>query len=265
MAWPEPRYDRCLVTGASAGLGWEFALALAPRAKELVLVARRRERLEQLADRIAEEHGTPCRVVPCDLGAPGAGRDLITSLENDSVGEIDLLVNNAGFGRVGALEAYPAADFAQMVAVNVASLTDLTVGLWPALTAAPGRGVIHVASCAGFQPIPWFTVYAATKAYVRSFSNGLWVEGRERGTRVLSLCPGPERTEFGEVAGMRMKLAKPGVGPRRVIEVALRAYERGRMEVIPGTVNRLLAFSTRLLPVSVVARIAGRGLDALVR
>jgi hypothetical protein len=258
MPLPPPRYQRCLITGASSGLGRDFALQLAPVAERLILVARRGDRLEQLSKEILEAHGTSCRVEPADLSRPGAGTDLLARLEQAGEGAIDLLVNNAGFGRVGALADFPPEDFESMVAVNVAALTELTVRSWPVLTAEPGRGVIHVASCAGFQPIPYFTVYAATKAYVRALSNGLAVEGRSHGTRVLSLCPGPVATEFGDVAGAGFSAALKGSGTSpHVVRHGLRAYARGRMESIPGWRNKLLAYATRLIPVALTARLAG--------
>jgi hypothetical protein len=258
MPLPPPRYQRCLITGASSGLGRDFALQLAPRAERLILAARRRDRLEQLSAELEAAHGVACRVEEVDLSRPGAGVELVERLTSADEDSIDLVVNNAGFGRVGELAAFPPEDFESMVAVNVAALTEITVRLWPVLTRMPGRGVIHVASCAGFQPIPYFTVYSATKAYVRSFSSGLAVEGRRYGTRVLSLCPGPVATEFGEVAGAGFGAALKGSGTSpQVVGHGLRAYAKGRMETIPGWRNRLLAYSTRLTPVAVTARMAG--------
>ena len=265
MSLPPARYERCLITGASSGLGAEFARQLAPRAGRLVLVARRRDRLEALAGELCEAYGVACRVEPADLAESAEAESLLARLRESGDGEIDLLVNNAGFGRVGRLDAFPPEDFERMASLNVSALTTLTLRSWPVLTAVPGRGVIHVASCAGFQPIPYFAVYAATKAYVRSLSNGLAVEGRPAGTRVLSLCPGPVATEFGDVAGLRgASLKGAGTSPA-VVRTGIRAYERGRMEVIPGWQNRLLAYSTRFVPVALTARLAGRVLYALWR
>jgi hypothetical protein len=265
MRLPTPRYDRVLITGASAGLGVEFARQLAPSARRLILVARRGRRLERLANELRASHDVACRIEATDLAAHGEPEALLASLEQAGEGEIDLVVNNAGFGRVGGIDEHPTADLESMVRVNVAALTALTLRAWPALTAVPGRGVIHVASCAGFQPIPYFTVYGATKAYVRSFSNGLAVEGRRSGTRVLSLCPGPVATEFGQVAGMPGEPLKTSGDAAMVVRKGLQAYERGRMETIPGLQNKLLAYSTRLVPVALTARLAGRVLYAMWR
>lgn len=265
MPLPPARYDRCLITGASSGLGREFARQLAPVARHLTLVARRRDRLDELAEELWKTHGVQARVEPADLSEPGAAERLLERLRADGEADPDLLISNAGFGRVGEQRSMPPGELEAMVAVNVASLTSLTLRLWPQLTAQPGRGVIHVASCAGFQPIPYFTVYAATKAYVRSFSNGLAVEGRPAGTRVLSLCPGPVATEFGEVAGMRGASFKGAGSSPGVVRHGLRAYERGRIEAIPGGQNKLLAYSTRLLPVAATARLAGRVLYRMWR
>lgn len=258
MPLPAPRFEHCLITGASAGLGAEFARALAPRAAELTLTARREGRLRALAEELEGSFPVRCRVIVEDLSRPSGAAALLETLEREGGGDVDLLVNNAGFGRYGAIERFPCEDYLAMIRLNVEALCALSCGLWPVLARIPGRGVIHVASVAGHTAIPYFCVYAATKAFVRSFSQGLWYEGRARGVRVLSLCPGPVKTEFGDVAQVPPGGGRLYVPAARVVEVALRDYERGRVESLPGAVNRLLALTAKWLPMRVLLPLAGK-------
>ena len=255
--WPAPRYGHCLITGASAGIGRAFARALASRAERLTITARRGERLALLAEELEGRHGIAVTPVTCDLLATGAVRDLLGRLE----GEVDLLVNNAGFGRFGPLERFPWQDYQQMIRLNVTAMAELTFGVWKSVRARPGRGVIHVASVAGFQPLPGFAVYAATKAFVRSWSLALSAEGRGSGTRVTCLSPGPVATEFGEHARMTFDNPKPFMPVDQVVAAALRAYEAGLREVVPGLVDKVLTWGPRLLPVGVQLALARRFLS----
>lgn len=259
------RYDHCLVTGASAGIGWVFAEQLARRgAKRLTLVARREERLAELSARLATSSAGPepevDRVV-VDLAEPEGPARLLDALRRGGAPPVDLLVNNAGFGRYGPFIARPWDDHRRMYQLNMLTPAALVHALWDDLAAVPGRGVIHVASTAAFQPIPYFTSYAATKAFLRSLSDGLWGEARPAGMRMLALCPGPVPTEFGQVAGTGFRVRKVSTGAERVVREALAAYERGRAEWIPRFTNRLLRGAVRIVPLRLVlwgaSRVAG--------
>jgi hypothetical protein len=259
------RYDHCLVTGASAGIGQVFAEELAARgAKVLTVVARREERLVELAARLsAGESRGPVEVRPLvvDLAEPDGPARLLEGLRRGGAPPVDLLVNNAGFGRYGAFMERGWDDHLRMYQLNMLTPAALVHALWDELASVPGRGVIQVASTAAFQPIPYFTSYAATKAFLRSLSEGLWGEARPAGMRMLALCPGPVPTEFGQVAGTSFRVRKVSTGAGRVVREALDAYERGRAELIPAFTNRALRCATRFAPLRLVlwgaAKVAG--------
>ena len=261
------RYDHCLVTGASAGLGWVFAEQLVARgAKLLTVVARREERLVELATRLAAgPAGAPVEVRPVvvDLAEPDGPARLLEALRRSGVPPVDLLVNNAGFGRYGGFMERGWDDHLRMYQLNMLTPAALVHALWDDFAAVPGRGVIQVASTAAFQPIPYFTSYAATKAFLRSLSEGLWGEARPAGVRMLTLCPGPVPTEFGQVAGTNFRVRTVATGAGTVVRQALDAYERGRAELIPGFTNRALRCAVRFAPLRLLlwgaAKVAGTG------
>jgi hypothetical protein len=250
MALPAPRFDHALITGASSGIGWAFAEMLAPRAKLLTLTARREERLLELAAALEQRGGARCRVVPLDLAAPDAAARLVDLLHAPGRPPVDLLVNNAGFGRYGSWARTPWPVYEDMLRVNVVAVAELLHRLWGELTSVPGRGAINVASTAGFQPMPWFAAYAATKAFVRSLSAALSAEARARGARITALCPGPTHTEFGRVAGAHWKPRGMSLSPEEVARRGLAAYERGKVECTPGVVNWLTSFVAPRAPLA---------------
>jgi len=245
-----------LITGASAGIGLEFALRLAERGYDLILVARRRDRLDELAARVRSAHsGQRAEVVAADLADAAAPAAI--AAEAGRLGmNVDLLVNNAGFGTHGHFEALSSEREAGEIAVNVAALVALTHAFLPAMLERRSGGVINVASTAAFQPVPYMSVYAGTKAFVRSFSEALHVEVSARGVRVLALCPGPTATEFfdTDVAGPR----GPVRTVRDVVASGLRAYDAGVPVVIDGLNNQLVIAFSNLLPRRWITRIAGR-------
>lgn len=185
-----PRHRVALVTGASSGIGEALAAALAARGTHVVLVARTRDRLEALASRI-EGSGGRATVLPADLAAPGAAGRIHDEVERIGL-NIDLLVNNAGFGHYGAFEAQEPQRLADMLQVNVVALTELTRRFVPGLVEGQGA-ILNVASTAGLQPTPYMSAYGATKAYILQFSEALWAEYRGRGLHVVAVCPGPAR------------------------------------------------------------------------
>lgn len=250
MGFLPASYEHCLITGASSGIGRRFAEVLASRSRRLTLVARRRDRLESLARTLTREHEVTCAVIEVDLAVPEGPAVLIRELKLGQAPPVHLLVNNAGFGRHGEFRDFPWEDYQRMFQLNMITPAALLHALWDDLTGGPGRGAIQVASAAGFQPIPSFAAYAASKAFLRSFSNGLALEARGLGTRVLSFCPGPVPTEFGQVAGSRWRSSKIKQRVETVVDVALAAYERGKLEVVPGWFNRLLAVVGSRVPLA---------------
>ncbi|MGA2982726.1 MAG: SDR family oxidoreductase [Terriglobia bacterium] len=246
-----------LITGASSGIGACFARALAARGRPLVLVARSKDKLEALGREIAAKHSLRVEVIEQDLSIEGAAGRLAASLKDRGI-EVDLLVNNAGFGAHGEFWKLPLDRQSEMVRLNIMTLTELSHLLLPAMVAKRGGGIINLSSTASFQPIPYTSVYAATKAYVTSFSMGLAEELRDYGVKVMALCPGGTATNFFD-AGQFSKIEFPGglQSPEEVVEVALRAFERGRSLAVTRFINRLMIFVQRLAPRRLVAQKAG--------
>ena len=241
------------ITGASAGLGAEFARQLAGRGLRLVLAARRTERLEALAAELGN-----ARAVTADLAEPGAAAKLLADLE--AAGEtVELLVNNAGFGLHGRITDLDAARQREMIDLNCGALLDLTRAVLPAMIERKSGGILNVASTAAFQPGPGMAVYFATKAFVLSLTEALHEEVRPHGIKVSALCPGPTKTEFGEVAGFGGNGAfdKLSMDSPTVVRAGLRGLERNKAIVIPGLVNRTGAFLSRRAPKPLVRKIAG--------
>lgn len=245
-----------LVTGASSGIGLELARIAAARGYDLVLVARTESALRRLADDIEREHGGSARVVPADLSDP-RGPVVVTDAVAALGVDIDVLVNNAGFGLYGDfVETDPAIE-RDMIAVNVTALTDLA-NHFARQMVVRGRGrILNVASTAAFQPGPRMAVYYATKAYVLSLSIALAVELDGTGVTVTCLAPGPARTPFRERAGVsasRLFSGERGMEPAEVARAGWRGLERGRRLVVPGPWNRAGATLARLVPLSFAAR-----------
>lgn len=243
-----------LITGASSGIGACFARALAARGRHLVLVARSKDKLEALKSEIAAQHSLCIEVIGQDLSLPGAAERLAAILKERGIA-VDLLVNNAGFGAHGEFWKLPLDRQSEMLRLNIVTLTELTHLLLPAMVAQRGGGIINISSTASFQPIPYTSVYAATKAYVTSFSMGLAEEVCEHGVKVLALCPGGTATNFFD-AGRFSKRDFPGglQSPEEVVEVGLRALDRGHSLAVTRILNRLMIFVQRLAPRRLVVR-----------
>jgi short-subunit dehydrogenase len=260
------KIDGCsaLITGASAGIGREFARLLAKRARSLVLVARRRERLEELKAELGKENPdltVHIRVV--DLAETGPLHQLIAWLKQERI-EIDLLINNAGLGDMGTFATSEAERLESMLLVNISALTLLSRELLPDMLSHQRGGILNVSSCAGFLPIPEFSVYAATKAYVTSFSEGLRAELRGTGISVCALCPGPVHTEFSQVAQRTTTPPRhpPGaeivyVSAVEVARVGLGAIENDRPLVIPGLMMKVGMAIVRMMPLGVLRLASG--------
>lgn len=251
-----------LITGASAGIGREFARQLATRARTLVLLARREQRLNELRDELRNRNAhlnVHARVV--DLCDKGQIDDLIAWLERDKI-NIDFLINNAGLGDYGSFATSDPERDDRILEVNIVAPTLLTRRLLPQMIARKRGAILNVSSSAGFLPIPGMAVYAASKAYVNSFSEALRAELRGTGLTVTALCPGPVHTEFGDVA------KRPGGEPERGPEFvyvsvektardALAAVEADRPLVIPGLAMKIGMFLVRITPMSIL-RLAWR-------
>lgn len=256
--------DGCsaLITGASAGIGREFARQLAGRARSMILVARRDERLIQLADQLQREHPKLLvHIRKVDLADLGQVQAFLEWLNRENL-EVDLLINNAGLGDSGPFAKSDPDRNKEMTLVNVATLTLVTRHVLPQMIAKHRGGILNVSSSAGFLPIPDSAVYAATKAYVTSFSEALRGELRGTGVSVCALCPGPVVTEFQQVA--KREGAQPNIGPtflvvpvEQVVRDALAALEADRPLVVPGFAMKLLMLLARLMPMPVL-RLAAR-------
>jgi uncharacterized protein len=248
-----------LVTGASSGLGAEAARRLAARGAHLVLVARRADRLETLADELRAAHGATVTPLPLDLTAPAPGHALKSELTARGI-TLGTLVNNAGFGSYGPFVDADPDRITDEVRLNVASLVDLSRTFLPELVTTGRGALLNVASTASFQPCPSMAVYGATKAFVRSFTEALWYETRDTGLRVLCLAPGSTRTEFFDVVGTDAASVGSRQSARQVIDLALRTLDRHNPPptVVSGRANALSALATRLLSARAMATVSGR-------
>jgi short-subunit dehydrogenase len=245
-----------LVTGASAGLGWEFALQLAGLGvAQLVLTARRADRLDELKAQLLKEHPSlQVETISSNLCEPPAATALIDELKRRQFFSPDILINNAGFGDLGTFETSEPGKIEEMLAVNIVALTQLTRWALPGMLAKKAGWICNVGSTAGLIPMPTFAVYAATKAYVNSFSEALRVELHGSGVFVTALCPGPVETEFGQVASRptsKRKFAAPAfvaVDKADVVRDTLDALARGQGRIIPGLVVRFAMLLAESMP-----------------
>lgn len=245
-----------LVTGASAGIGEAFARRLASEGSGLVLVARRRDRLEALAQELGDRHKVSVEVLAEDLAT---GEGVAAVEQRIAAGDVDLLINNAGFGSVGAFNTLPLAREMEQIQLNVVALSWLTHAALNAMSPKGRGGVINIASMAGYQPLPYQATYAATKAYVLHFSEAVHEEAKRFGVTVTAVCPGPVPTEFQEVAGIPMERMRglPTQQPEEVARVSLDQHRAGRAICIPDVRNQFLASTVRLAPRFLVRQAAG--------
>jgi short-subunit dehydrogenase len=247
-----------LVTGASAGLGIAFATALAARGANLVLVARRKDRLDELAETLRAS-GTTVTVIAADLAKPGIGAELKKKLDKEGI-TIQTLINNAGFGTRGAFEHEDPARIAEEIQLNVAALVDLSRTFAPDLLAAGTGALVNVASTAAYQPLPNMAVYGATKAFVLSFTEALSWEYRESGLRVLALAPGATRTEFFDVVGSTRAAVGKFQTAEEVVAVALKELDKRRKptSVVSGFRNAATARLVGFVPRRTVLGMSGK-------
>jgi len=248
-----------LVTGASSGLGAEFARQLAARGSDLVLVARSADRLAALADELQARHRVTVTTLPADLSLAD---EISRVAAFTATTEVNVLVNDAGFGTYGNFADMDAGREHGEMMVNAVAAVDLTHAVLPGMLARRSGGVITVASSIAFQPSPWQAVYGATKAFCLSFSEALWAETRGGGVRIVVLCPGPVATGYlaslGDQRATSSVIYRRTADPADIVRAGLRGFDRDAMTVIPGLRTRFLAQGYRYFPRTVMARMAGR-------
>jgi short-subunit dehydrogenase len=254
----EYRGSTVLITGASSGLGAEFARQLAARGANLVLVARRADRLEALKSVIESKHDVSATVVVADLAVAGAASALAAELTRRGL-PVHSLINNAGFGSHNPFEQEDAGRISQEVALNVAAVVDLTKAFYDELLTHGSGVLINVASTAGFQPVPRMAVYGASKAFVLSFTEALWFEAKPSGLKVIALCPGATETEFFDVAGPEARTGRVQ-SAATVVRAALHALDRRNPppSVVTGFTNVAATIAERVMPRRALVNSVGR-------
>jgi len=250
-----------LITGASAGIGAAFARELAARQTHLVLVARSQDKLQDLANSLKNQHQIQVDIIAQDLTEPNATETIFQTVQQFGR-PIDLLINNAGIGDYGDFAESDRMLQLKMVQLNIATIVDLTHRFLPGMRQRRTGGVINMSSVAGFQSMPYFSIYAATKAFLLSFSEALWAENHSYGVHVLAVCPGPAGIHFFKEAGFPPLLVnvaeKIDTPIETVVRDALKAFEKRESIVIPGNpLNPILATLPRFLPREAVSRFWG--------
>lgn len=239
-----------LITGASSGIGKELCTAFAKRGYDLAIVARSVSGLTSVAEEIEANYAVNCIKLPADLSVPDAGDQVAKGLAEAAPGlSVDVLINNAGFGMYGDLATQDRARALSQVRLNVLTLTDLTLRFLPDMVTRDRGTIINIASTAAFQPIPGMAIYAATKSYVKSFTEALWAEVQGTNVHVLTVCPGPTQTQFFDTAGATVLGSRRLRTPAQVVAHALRALAAGRISIVDGFANAAVArVGTRIVP-----------------
>ncbi|CAN5798491.1 SDR family oxidoreductase [soil metagenome] len=250
--------ETVLITGASSGIGRELAELFASDGSDLVLVARRKNLLDQLADKLSSRYGVRAVVMPTDLGAAGAVQEMAHRLSSMSL-RIDVLVNSAGFGARGSFTTLPSERLMEMVEVNIAAVTHLTRLFLPSMVQRKRGGVINLGSVAGFLPGPNMATYYASKAYILAFSEALQEEVRGTGVTVCCVAPGPTDTEFVQQAGLEgVRFFRLGaMDATTVARSGYRGFRSGRALVVPGVSNKAATFLLRFSPRLLTRRLSG--------
>ena len=251
MSLPESSADATVViTGASSGIGAELAEGLARRRYPLLLVARRRERLDDLAEELRAKHAVAVEVMPLDLGDEKARAELVARIAGDAIAGV---CNSAGFGTSGLFHELPIEREREEVAVNVLALMELTHAALPGMIKRGTGAVLNIASIAAFQPLPTMAVYSATKAFVQTFSEAVHEELHGTGVSCTVLCPGPVPTEWAEIAdAQHYSIGIAQVSPRDVAEAAISGMLAGRRTVVPGLVPKAASLGGRFAPRSLL-------------
>jgi short-subunit dehydrogenase len=251
----EYKNKTAVVTGASSGLGVDYAKELAARGCNLVLVARRKEALDVLAKQIIKAHGVKVQTIGLDLSTPTSAKKLMAELKKLKL-EPQILINNAGFGTSGRFTKDNADKVQDEIQLNVGTLVELTHAALPAMIAAKSGAIVNIASTAAYQPVPGMAVYAATKAFVLSFTSAVWGETKDTGVRVLAVSPGATATSFFDVAGAKPSTALAPISD--VINATFKALDAAKSSpsVIVGGRNRILATASKIMPSKLVIGVA---------
>lgn len=247
MSLPKPNLDATVVvTGASSGIGTELARGLAARGYPLLLVARRQERLDQLAEELKAKHSIAAEVLPLDLGDAAARARLAERLRSEPIAG---LCNSAGFGTSGVFHELPVERESEQITLNALALMELTHAALAGMVERGAGAVLNIASVAGFQPIPGMAIYSASKAFVVTFSEAINEELHGTGVSVTVLCPGPVPTEWAEIASAQhLSLGAAQVSPHDVAEEAITGMLEGKRMVVPGVVPKIVSIAGRYAP-----------------
>jgi hypothetical protein len=245
--------ETALITGASSGIGAAFAKELAARKINLILVARSEDKLQQLAQQLTQQYQIRAEVIACDLTQPKAVQTIFEKISQQGL-SIDLLINNAGFGDYGAFTDRKIDKYLSMIQLNISVLMELTHLFLPSMKQRRSGGIINVASIAGFQPLPYMSVYAATKAFVLNFTEAIWAENKDSGVRILALCPGATESEFFKIAEFPQSFDSNGASggytsAEEVVKDALKALENKQSTLVTGGfANQAIVNIPRFLP-----------------
>lgn len=248
-----------LITGASGGIGEEFARQLARAGHNLFLVARSEDKLKALCEELKAKHKIEADFFALDLGERDADKKLFDETTRRNV-EVDCLINNAGFGSMGYFDELDLQRELEMIDLNVRSLVALTHRYLQPMVERKSGAILNVASTAAFQPVPFMATYAATKAFVLSFSEALAEEYRPHNIKVMAFCPGGTKTNFFEAAKMERPIMRTVQTPEEVVKIALNGLKKGKSHIISGWVNYITAESQRLVPRSLSLKVVGNAL-----
>ena len=246
-----------IITGASSGIGEAFARKLAAQGRNVLLVARSEDKLITLCNELGRMNSIRAQHVAMDLSEPESPARLFDEAQKRGL-IVDMLVNNAGFGAFGDFSKIDLARQLNMIDLNIKALVDLTYRFLAPMRERKQGAIINVASTAAFQPVPYFATYAATKAFVLSFSEALWEENRSLGVTVVALCPGVTNTNFFEAAHGQKPSARASQTPEAVVDTALTGLARRKSSIVSGWTNFIMIEAERLTPRSLVVRMAGR-------
>ena len=249
--------NTAIITGASSGIGEVFARKLAARGRNVLLVARSEDKLITLCNELGRSNSIRAQYVALDLSKPEAPKQLFDEAQERGL-FVDLLINNAGFGSMDEFSKLELSRELNMIDLNVKALVELAYRFLKPMIEKRQGAIINVASTAAFQPVPYMATYAATKAFVLSFSEALWEENRTHGVKIMALCPGVTETNFFEAARGEKPPARISQTPEEVVDTALRGLAQGRSHIISGWTNFFMTQSERLAPRSFVIRLAGR-------
>lgn len=248
-----------LITGASSGIGAAFARKLAARGRNVLLVARSEDKLIALCNELGRLTSIRAQYLALDLQDPQAPLQLFEETQKREL-EIDMLINNAGFGSMGDFAKLDLQHELEMLRLNITAVVELTHRFLGPMRERKRGTIINVASTAGFQPVPYMATYAATKAFVLSFSEAMWDENRMHGIHVMALCPGVTETNFFEAAGIDRPPMRTVQTAEEVVDTALRALSRKKSMVISGWANWFVVEAERFVPRSAVTKVAGNAL-----